>query len=723
MTTPTTTGEDLYRLLPQVLRLRDAEAVPGAAPDQRPLRALLEILASEVDGLRGSLDQFYADQFVETAAEWVLPYIGDLIGYRLIDGHAPTAPTRRAEIANTIHYRRRKGTASMLEQLARDVTGWPARAVEFFERLTTTQYMNHLRSDSFATADLRNHAALAWLTRLDAAFDDLTHTADVRRINAPAPHPRGRHNIPNIGIFLFRVASAPLARSPLVPAEPGDTQRFRFDPLGLDLPLYSLANAATEVTHLATPYDVPMPFSIRQFADDPAHFYGTGQSLLIESGTAGYDPVLLASVLPSDLRDVTTGWAHQPKSGQVAIDPERGRVYFGDPVTDPVATYYTGIAIPAGARTILRRADVPAAPNGGTTLPTPQTTASGTDFQGDLDTYQTGGTVILPDSRRWAFNPKLTTLPVPKGTDPHTLAVAALTQARPVIDTTKGIELDLAQGSHAILQGLLVAGGPVFLNEVGDGQPRTVVISDCTLVPGLTRTATGGAGTPGAASLIVLDPFATVVVDASITGPIVMVDGATLVVNGSIIDAGDPTGVAIAGRAKTGALRTVASAADMLIGNGSAYAGNVTLTGTTVIGGLHVERLDASDSILLADLAAGDKRKAAVWTERRQVGCVRFSWLPPTSRTGRRFHCVPPADATWDQQLELRPNFTSLRFGDAAYTQIAPTTPVEIRRGASDESEMGAGHDLYPPQRERDLTVRLDEYLRYGLEAGIFYAT
>ena len=36
---------------------------------------------------------------------------------------------------------------------------------------------------------------------------------------------------------------------------------------------------------------------------------------------------------------------------------------------------------------------------------------------------------------------------------------------------------------------------------------------------------------------------------------------------------------------------------------------------------------------------------------------------------------------------------------------------------------MGAFHYLFQPQRETNLRVRLDEYLRFGLEAGIFYAT
>jgi hypothetical protein len=46
-----------------------------------------------------------------------------------------------------------------------------------------------------------------------------------------------------------------------------------------------------------------------------------------------------------------------------------------------------------------------------------------------------------------------------------------------------------------------------------------------------------------------------------------------------------------------------------------------------------------------------------------------------------------------------------------------------VRRGAEDESEMGALSSLKQPQREDDLRVRLDEYLRVGLEAGLFFVT
>ena len=71
----------------------------------------------------------------------------------------------------------------------------------------------------------------------------------------------------------------------------------------------------------------------------------------------------------------------------------------------------------------------------------------------------------------------------------------------------------------------------------------------------------------------------------------------------------------------------------------------------------------------------------------------------------------------------MRPVFTSLTYGTPAYAQLSLRCAPEITSGAEDGSEMGAFHDLFAAQRETNLRVRLDEYLRFGLEAGIFFAS
>ena len=43
--------------------------------------------------------------------------------------------------------------------------------------------------------------------------------------------------------------------------------------------------------------------------------------------------------------------------------------------------------------------------------------------------------------------------------------------------------------------------------------------------------------------------------------------------------------------------------------------------------------------------------------------------------------------------------------------------------GEGEGGEIGVMNALAQPQREINLRVRLDEYLRFGLRAGIFYAT
>ncbi|MBN1262500.1 MAG: hypothetical protein JXB35_17600, partial [Anaerolineae bacterium] len=96
--------ETLYALLPAIYRIRDAER--GGE-----LKALLSVIAEQLAVLEENLDQLYDDQFIETCAEWVVPYIGDALGVRALNTETAATPySLRAYVANTIAYRRRKGT-------------------------------------------------------------------------------------------------------------------------------------------------------------------------------------------------------------------------------------------------------------------------------------------------------------------------------------------------------------------------------------------------------------------------------------------------------------------------------------------------------------------------------------------------------------------------------------------------------------------------------------
>jgi hypothetical protein len=167
-------------------------------------------------------------------------------------------------------------------------------------------------------------------------------------------------------------------------------------------------------------------------------------------------------------------------------------------------------------------------------------------------------------------------------------------------------------------------------------------------------------------------------------------------------------------------------------GSGIAHA-TVRIARATIIGRVMVHAIDLAENSIFTGL---------VTVARRQIGCVRFCWVRPGSRTPRRFHCQPDLvdeavaaalgpspdqdalDAAKRAERErVRPRFTSLRYGTPAYCQFALDCATEITRGADDESEMGVYHDLFQPQREANLRARLDEYTPAASEAGIIFVS
>ena len=74
-------------------------------------------------------------------------------------------------------------------------------------------------------------------------------------------------------------------------------------------------------------------------------------------------------------------------------------------------------------------------------------------------------------------------------------------------------------------------------------------------------------------------------------------------------------------------------------------------------------------------------------------------------------------------RIEIIPKFTSIKFGDPGYMQLAGTCPLQIKTGAENGSEMGVFCFLKQPQREKNLQIALSEYLPIGLQAGVIYVT
>jgi hypothetical protein len=133
----------LWQLLPAIHRNMDGQAALGAASSNQPraagpLQELVNRMATQFAVVRRSIDRLWENQSIETCDDWAIPYIGDLLGTRLVS--FLDASRQRVDVARTIYYRRRGGTLGLLEELVADIARRDARAVEFFRRLGRTRH-------------------------------------------------------------------------------------------------------------------------------------------------------------------------------------------------------------------------------------------------------------------------------------------------------------------------------------------------------------------------------------------------------------------------------------------------------------------------------------------------------------------------------------------------------------------------------------------------------
>jgi hypothetical protein len=685
-------GERLYQLLPAVYRRRDHER-------GEPLRALLSIIEGEFEHLEADIEGLYEDWFIETCAEWVIPYIGDLVGNRPLH---EVIQRRRADVAKTLYYRRRKGKLAVIEELARDVTGWGAHAVEFFQNLGWTQHLNHLRRqpapnpggrfpnavERVGTVNLRSMDAL---DRLDGPFDRTAHTVDVRLPGSL----EGWHNIRNLGIFLWRLNHYTLDGVTARPAA-GNSHGFHFHPCRSLAPLFNDPLREAEEFGLAGEFHVAGPIRPLAFRDDPARFYGANRGLLIIKDGI---PVPDTDIVCHNLRD----W-NPPPAGKVAVDVRRSRLAFApgeEPDDPPQVTFTYGFSADIGGGPYNRQESL-STPGANTLL---LQVAKGTPLhtlQLALGEWSAQGQppciIRINDSGVYGGNLDIS---LPAG---GWLAVEAEDGRRPTLRTVGVSSLEApSAGASLILNGLSVEGA-FELNGALD-----LTIQHCTLVPGRWMSDAGEPAFPDRDSLVYgpLDAASRVRISRSILGPIRLPDHIQgLSIEDSIVQA-----------PRLGVLQPPALAGD---DSGIEPGPPAELLRCTFFGPVHVRELTASESIFVH----------RVWAQRRQAGCVRFSYLPPGSATPRRYRCQP--DLALEQAgageaglvlARVRPEFTSERHGDPGYAQLSLGCAAEITSGAADGAEMGAFNLLKNPQREANLRTRLEEYLPFGLQPALIYVT
>jgi len=735
-------SDRLFALLPAFVRARD---------DQQggPLRALLSVVAEQAAALQDSIEQAYDDQFIETCAPWVVPYIGDLVGTGPVFDARRTARSAtaealfgdlagpslgagvalhsRADVARTIQYRRRKATRPMLEELARDVTGWGAHAVEMFTRLGWTQCVrNHLRPDCAYAPDLRRPEQLG---RIGGAFDAASHLVDVR----PVAQLDGWYGLLDVVFFLWRLlAIEEIATDARAVGGAGD-YRYHLSPLGQPAPVFSRLRSDGSASGVARELDVPGPIraalfyqDLQDYAASPAPrpgfsaFYGNfvgvpgapfapGASLfLVRDGVA----IPIERIRCADL----STW-QQPTQPVVAVDVRLGRLAFGAgfvPASSVTVHAHRGFAAQLGSGGYPRSAWLtqPALAGLRITVDASGATPGSVATIGDaLIAWSTGGkpnTIItIADSASHVL-PALSI----ELADERWLVIEAANRCRPHLQLAGALEVTGDHpGSALTLSGLLVEGWVHVRGVLG-----VLRLLHTTLVPGRALTGDGAPATT--LPSLIADPVAgtapplRVELAFAITGPIRLpAAGAGVWILDSIIDG-------LGGGA---------------LGEPAALAPAAWIERSTLLGTCDVRQLTYATEVIVTGIIS---------VERRQVGCARFSFFPDGSRTPRRFRCQPdleisdeiaqagaPLDASARAAIHhavvrwLMPSFTSTRYGQPAYGQLHLGCPAQIARGAEDGSEMGALCHLKQPQREANLRIRLREYLPFGLEPGLVYVT
>ena len=676
----------LFDLLPAIHRIRDAE-------EGGPLRALLRVIAEQVDIVENDITQLYENWFIETCDEWVVPYIGDLLGYMPIhdtgelgEVNTPRGRARnrilipRREVANIIRYRRRKGTLALLELLANDVAGWPARAVEFYKLLGWTQAINHQHLERGRTVDLRDGAIL---DVIGGPFEQSAHTIDVRRINSTKQI--GRYNLSSIGIFVWRLKSYSVTRSPAYCLESPKKEeqghfalgRYTFSILGNDIPLYARPTPETDPTDIAQELNLPTPIRRRPFEErkwvdgkQQIHaspkYYGwsegnlTGPIATVKSlaiWAPGWprknspQPIPYERIVPADL----SGWSYRPRRGTVAVDPALGRIVFPEnqlPEGDVKVYYHYAFSADLGGGEY----DRPLFQQEQHRLYQVGAEAAFSSISEALRAWEKErpehAIIEITDSDVYREIIKITFK-----AGHQTLQLRAANRARPVI---RLLDYEAARsdflvvrghtGSRFVIDGLLVTGRGVELK----GDIARCTIRHSTLVPGWSLESSGEPTSPGATSLMVRSPGVCVNIEHSILGTIQV--RPTLIPTRDVeqetqeepleflsdeeaelaecqgIARGvriDPIPVCIS----DSILDATDTELEALGAPGCRVAHAVlNIQRSTVLGQVQVHAIALAENCIFL---------GRITVARRQCGCMRFCYITSDSRTPKRYQCQP----------------------------------------------------------------------------------
>ncbi len=651
----------LYAQLPIVLRRRDLER------GGRALQAVVGVAQSAFDLLEADIAALYDNWFVETCDDWVLPYLADLVAIPpLLSSQRPAADLRRL-VANVVEYRRLKGTPSALAAIARDVSGWSVRITEAGRTVARTPHVGAFEQDEPGAVNVSDVASLA---EVGTPFESAARTIDVRGFAADILGLAARSvqrpgTARELGVSVWRAQAESLW---LVDAHAVDGRPscYTFDPLGADRRLVNPPTYAATAPERA----IPAPLRNSVLNDElerrtkPLYFTGDPVALVIEVERGGARSTLTLDELTATS---LAPWK-APVPGKALVDAERGRFVLDPAWTSPRATITWGTGGDVGGGPYRKNVattdtdlnlyvarDGPPAHNTFATLEAALAAAGG--LAGFVRiTLMDNGTYVAPPGG-WT---------VPLTVDVSRLEIRAWAGPRPVL--RGAILLDVqAAGARLLLDGVLVD-GCVTIQASASADDFELSIVDATLAPRAEPSL--------ATAAVMLD--AHVSLKRSICGKIVLPELGTLLdAETSIVDGMGGTAIA---------------------GTGDGTGPRTTLRRCTVLGDVRAFAAVVDGAIVDGTLtvSAGDASAATHAAVRRLVGVE----APSSVRTG-------PV------------RFASRRFGTDGYARLPLSADTSLLAGAANGEELGAFHAAATGRRLANVRTVLDEYVPFGVVAGV----
>jgi hypothetical protein len=666
----------------------DVDGVP------RLLDLLLAGVDEQVELLASDVDTVWEDLFIESCADWAVPYIGALVGL------PPDAG--RLEVAYAVALRRRKGTPAALEDFAEIATGLTARVVEGWQSTLWAQRLGHpppLRIASMSLADGSRF-------RVGTPFDRVRHSVT----------PSGPYN-PLAGtaiVWPWQVGTFIAAEA----APTADPRRYSLHPLGAEAPPYvapqtgrSAADQASGALRARTgdELDAPVRATYRVFealAAPRQITYGTNWTIDPAHPLAQIPAPLQPVLLELTLDGAQIPWSSlrfgslppgapapaPPTATQAVVDVARGGVELGTglsgtlratwhrPLTGDLGPLASDLDGDPSARVVVV-VDPSATPDAVTATTLADGIAKAEAQSAGLDPV--GSEYGRPDVEIRLRTSDRLAAPPPQSFAP-TLPRWRIVAERTMTPTVVG-DLDLDLDACCLeLDGCYLT-GDLILGKGFDGVSLAFVTMDPT-AGSTVELAHDAWGTPFSARRSILGA-----VRAELSSqPLILQDSIVDGLGSRLRTCGDPAG---------GTMRDAVAAQVR-------FAPGLVCSGVTFVGAVHTESIDAADC-LFAD---------GVDAVQQQEGCVRHCYLGPDVPT------PPPLPPQYRCGPFPAPIFASTGFEAAGYYALDLNRLQPLLSAATDGGEVGAYHHLRRGARIERLRRRVHEFVPLGLRAGLTLA-